>query len=252
MQISHRNQINVRFPRRSKTSDGSIGDYAHSQGTSGHNPDDTIHDNAEWDGDADKKQEVRAIDVDKDLNDEYGADMEDVVQHYIRMFRGGRWAPFRYIIYRGRIWRKANGWVTQTYTGTNGHYEHAHFSGDYSDAADEANEYDFRLDEVGNMAVTEADINKIAAAVIEALGTHDNVFRAPSWRTDQSNTHWPYEDVSTSAMEDTHAKLVSLRTSAAVNKGDVDAIAADLSSVANMLTEVNSKIDTLLTRHPEA
>jgi hypothetical protein len=168
MQVNHRNQLNSRFPSRSKTSDGSIGDYQHTQGTSGHNPDDTAENNAEWDGDADSTQDVRAIDVDKDLNDPHGATREMVIQHYVKKFREGRWAPFRYIIYKGRIWRKTNGWLTETYSGSNGHFEHAHFSGDYSEAADQADNYDFRLNEVGDIMLDTTD-----KAWIKALLTDD-------------------------------------------------------------------------------
>lgn len=127
-----RNEINTTFPNREKYTDGSVGDSSHSGSTSGHNPDRTGR--AEYrDGDA--KDEVRAIDVDKDLRST--VTMEQVIQYLVRMGRAGVYLPFRYFIYRGRIWRKATGWKTEVYTGANKHDQHAHFSGDYTQKADE-------------------------------------------------------------------------------------------------------------------
>lgn len=126
-----RGEINATFPNREKFTDGWIGDSSHSGSTSGHNPD--ITGRAEYrDGDA--LDEVRAIDVDKDLRST--VTMEQVVQYLVRLGRAGVYLPFRYFIYRGRIWRKATGWRTEAYTGANDHNEHAHFSGDYTQKAD--------------------------------------------------------------------------------------------------------------------
>lgn len=122
------------FPDRDRRSDGTIGDAAHRQSRSGHNPD--ITGNAEHrDGDA--LDEVRAADRDKDLVPGSAVDwMERVVQHIVRLARSGAFVPFRYIIYKGRIWSAADGWVSRTYTGANRHDQHAHFSGGYSQRAD--------------------------------------------------------------------------------------------------------------------
>jgi hypothetical protein len=127
-----RNEINTVFPNREKYTDGSVGDSSHSGSTSGHNPD--ITGKAEY-RDRDSKDEVRAIDVDKDLRST--VTMEQVIQYLVRLGRAGVYLPFRYFIYRGRIWRKSTGWKTEVYTGANNHNEHAHFSGDYTQKADE-------------------------------------------------------------------------------------------------------------------
>lgn len=125
-------ELDATFPNREKYTDGWIGDSSHSSSTSGHNPDKTGR--AEYkDGDA--KDEVRAIDRDKDLRS--SVTMEQVIQYLVRLGRAGVYLPFRYFIYNGRIWRKSTGWLTEVYTGANKHDQHAHFSGDYTQKADE-------------------------------------------------------------------------------------------------------------------
>lgn len=124
------------FPGRDKGSDGSVGDLAHQGGSSGHNPDRTGR--AEW-KDGDLLDEVRAIDVDRDLVP--GADtdwMMKVVQHVVTGLRAGRYSPvpIRYIIYKRTIWHVSQGWASRAYTGSNAHDQHAHFSGGWSAAAD--------------------------------------------------------------------------------------------------------------------
>lgn len=132
-----RTEFNTDFPKRAKGADGSIGDAAHQkEGSSGHNPEDSGH--AEY-NDHDSLNEVRAIDITTALNDASGngVTMEKVIQYIITKARAGVYMPFRYIIYNRRIWRKSTGWKTEVYTGTaDPHTGHAHFSGDYTQKAD--------------------------------------------------------------------------------------------------------------------
>lgn len=141
-----RDQLNEYFPTRDHSSDGYIGDYLHSLEDSGHNPDDTDKHNAEWDGDSDTKQEVRAGDFDSDLNDPE-VSMEDVLQHLLRLAKSDSNFPLRYLIFNRRIFRKTNNWSQEVYTGASAHTEHLHASGDYKDSADE-NYYDYKLEEL--------------------------------------------------------------------------------------------------------
>lgn len=130
-----RDEINAVFPDRDKTTDGAVGNLAHQGSSSGHNPDKTG--NAEY-KDGDSRDEVRAVDIDRDLVP--GSDvnwMERVVQFVVEKARRGEYVPFRYIIYNRRIWHRTYGWTTRTYTGANAHDHHAHFSGDWTNKADE-------------------------------------------------------------------------------------------------------------------
>lgn len=114
--------FNQVWPNRNHAQDGTIGDAAHMTGTSGHNPDDTPGVKAERQ-DADNIPEVRAADVDS-----RGVDMERAVQAVLH--NEPLLGRLIYIIFNRRIWSKSNGWKQETYTGSDPHDTHAHFSGD--------------------------------------------------------------------------------------------------------------------------
>lgn len=99
-----RDQINAKWPRRDKASDGWIGDTSHAARPSDHNPD--------WsDGGI-----VRAIDVDKD-----GIDVDQLLRTVLADSRTC------YVIWNRRLWA----WDTRAwraYTGSNPHDKHVHIS----------------------------------------------------------------------------------------------------------------------------
>jgi hypothetical protein len=146
-------------PSRDHTSDGSVGDRAHQNEVSDHNPDETgkvpIHD-------ADHINEVHAIDVDNNLN-ESDLTMEKVVQFLLARCRSGAEKRLRYIIYNRRIWSASSGWVQKTYTGASPHTEHAHFSASY-DSNLEASTASWHLEDIP-VALTAADKSWILATV---------------------------------------------------------------------------------------
>lgn len=113
------------FPGRPRGSDGTIGDTAHQAETSGHNPDDTPGVRAER-SDADTKPEVRAADVTTVPGGAVA--MQRVIDAVLRTPADRD--RFIYIIFNRTIWRASNGWRQESYSGSDPHTGHAHFSGD--------------------------------------------------------------------------------------------------------------------------
>jgi hypothetical protein len=103
--VALRDEVNARWPGRSKASDGWIGDTSHSARKSDHNPD--------WDAGG----VVRAIDVTK-----AGIDMGAFLAAVIGDPRV--W----YVIHDGHIYSRTYGWERRRYTGANKHTIHAHVS----------------------------------------------------------------------------------------------------------------------------
>jgi hypothetical protein len=147
-----RNQVNVAFPGRDTTSDGTIGDTAHQAETSGHNPDDTPGSRPEWDGDPDNLPEVRAWDMDNDLAP--GFDCQVLVDHLRAL--PGLDSVIRYMIYNRRMYHERDGFAPTPYTGPSPHTEHVHFDGAWTQAADNNTTFDFRLEEI-SVALTDDD-----------------------------------------------------------------------------------------------
>ena len=128
--VTLRNEFNKLSPGRDKASDGSIGDAAHQQESSDHNPDETGRTPY---SDADHVNEVHAIDVDDDLR-RSGWTMDRCLEIIITRHREGRDDRLQNIIYNRRIWSRSWGWTARAYTGASAHTEHAHFSARYTTA----------------------------------------------------------------------------------------------------------------------
>jgi hypothetical protein len=160
--VALRRAFDAAYPGRDRASDGWIGDPAHASGASDHNPDESGRPEVV---DADSVDEVHALDVDAGLDGGDPAAMERAVQAIVRAHRFGREDRLRYVIYRRRIWSERSGWEQRSYTGSNPHDEHAHFSGSYV-AARERDGSNWDLGEAERMAITDADLERIAAAVL--------------------------------------------------------------------------------------
>ncbi len=106
--IQLRQQINEAFPDRDKSSDGSIGDAAHRNRVSDHNP------NAAG--------VVTAIDIDRDFND--GHDGRELVSALV----AARDPRIKYVIFERQI--SVTGDITRwkPYHGQNAHNHHVHIS----------------------------------------------------------------------------------------------------------------------------
>jgi|SRR6185295_14442961 len=175
-------------PSRDHASDGDIGDAAHRQEVSDHNPDETGDVPIQ---DADHINEVHAIDVDDDLR-ESDLTMEKVVQFLLGRCRSGAEKRLRYIIYNRRIWSASSGWVQKTYTGTSAHTEHAHLSASYNSEL-EASRASWHLEDIP-VALTAADKAWIAAdndrAAKEAMNSIEVADWAATTPTTYSLTEW--------------------------------------------------------------
>jgi hypothetical protein len=107
-----REQIDDAFPDRDRKSDGWIGDAAHSNRKSDHNPDPS-------------NGIVRAIDVDKDFDSRpsTGAYLADQIRECAKKDK-----RISYVIYAGKIASAKSLWLWRTYSGVNSHHAHIHIS----------------------------------------------------------------------------------------------------------------------------
>jgi hypothetical protein len=155
-------QLDVAFPDRAGP-DGWIGDAAHRARTSGHNPDDTEGSRPAWDGDPDRTPEARALDAAADLGE--GADPQDVVDHIRRL--PGLSAVLRYMIFDGHIYHVRNGYAPERHTG-DPHTEHIHFEGAWTQAADNNETFNYRLERIP-VALTPEDKQWIEKKIREVV-----------------------------------------------------------------------------------
>jgi hypothetical protein len=219
-----RSDFDALAPGRDKTSDGWIGDTAHQHEVSDHNPDETgsvpIHD-------ADRVNEVHAVDVDADLRT-FGLVMEMVVQFLLGRCRSGAETRLRYIIYNRRIWEASNGWKQRAYTGPSPHTEHAHFSFSY-DTAREAATASWHLEDIP-VALTAADKAWLSAEIDKAA----TVAAARVWATkitDHTDTNKPQRQL-------TAAQWTGFSDGRPANK---EILAAIKSGVTQVLAAVTGK-----------
>lgn len=110
-----REQINLAYPNRDKTSDGTIGDAAHASRKSDHNP---------WVKDKNGQPVVTAMDIDEDLSPNIHS-----LKGVIDAICASRDSRVKYIIYESKITVQGSNlqqWVD--YHGMNPHNHHAHIS----------------------------------------------------------------------------------------------------------------------------
>lgn len=116
--VTLRNQINRKFPRRDKRSDGWIGDASHQATKSDHNPD--------WSAGG----VVRAIDIDADLNPRANnhALANELAESLRQIGLAGKDQRISYVIWNKRICSPRDNWAWRPYVGDNAHTHHIHVS----------------------------------------------------------------------------------------------------------------------------
>lgn len=207
--VTLRSEFNAIAPARDKSSDGAVGDLAHQQNSSDHNPDETGNVPIR---DTDKTNEVHAIDVDRDLRTP-GVTMEDVVQFLLKRCRSKQETRLRYIIFNKRIWSASQGWRTQDYHGANPHDHHAHFSGSYSTGQ----EYDTSSWELEEEFVA-IDYDKIRTIVREEVDKRLDALAVPTADAVGAATLRAFRQSTTTGLSDTGVnKIVSEITTAVKN-----------------------------------
>ena len=108
-----RSEINAKYPKRDKRSDGWIGDTAHNARKSDHNPD--------------KQGWVRAIDIDSDLIKNSSKESWLLAEQIKTIALKGD-KRISYIIHQQRIASSRQNWAWRVYKGSNPHISHIHIS----------------------------------------------------------------------------------------------------------------------------
>ena len=101
--VNFRNEVNKKWPRRPKGSDGTIGDTSHSARASDHNPN--------------SRRSVNAIDITYP-----GVDPKQIIAAVKKH------PSANYVIFNRQIWSRSHNWVARPYTGASPHTEHLHIS----------------------------------------------------------------------------------------------------------------------------
>lgn len=149
-----REQVDEEWPKRSKISDGTIGDAAHASRTSDHNP---------WCGPG----VVTAIDITDDSFDT-GPDMAEVTE----ALRESRDRRIKYVIFNGRMFSSYptstyDAWEWRPYDGINKHAAHGHISVNCDVWKDDRGEWSIKRKEWDEV-VTKAELKEVVREVVAA------------------------------------------------------------------------------------
>ena len=129
-----REQVNLNYPDRDKTSDGWVADARHlARGKSDHI--------------ADSEGTVCALDIDRDLSGKPKPDLMPDFANQLRIAARDGDNRIKYIIFDGRICSKILNWKWRKYSGANAHRHHLHVS--FNKKQSEANGSPFKLPMLG-------------------------------------------------------------------------------------------------------
>ena len=107
--VKLRDEVNQKWPKRDKASDGWIGDPSHAARKSDHNPD--------WGAPGDRRGVVRALDITR-----------KGIRPFALLKRLKKDSRVYYIIFNGYIYSRTYGFKKQKYNGANAHTTHLHVS----------------------------------------------------------------------------------------------------------------------------
>lgn len=110
--VALRSEFNTEAPNRDKGSDGWIGDAAHQQEVSDHNPD----------------AQGRVLAVDIDSTGPWPIPFDDYVDFIILQCQNDLETRIEYIIRNRKIYQRKHGFEPEDYPGDDPHTGHAHFS----------------------------------------------------------------------------------------------------------------------------
>lgn len=158
--VTLRDQINQAYPNRSKASDGTIGDPAHASRPSDHNP------NAQG--------VVCALDLTHDPAHGFDAHALAEIQ------RQNPHPNLKYIVSNSRIASRKHGWVWRSYTGSNPHSKHVHFSVGIGSDGQSKQPYD----DTTPWQITKGNIMVLNWEEINRL--HLTYFQTPAGETDKA------------------------------------------------------------------
>jgi hypothetical protein len=193
--VTLRAEFNTLAPARDRGADGSIGDAAHAQESSDHNPDETGKTPY---SDADNINEVHAVDIDSTGPWPTGRDLDSRVEVIRLRHQSGTDDRLQNIIYRARIASRSWGWTWRAYTGASQHFDHAHFSARYT-TAQESDTRPWGVLDGADMDLTPKNLADIAQAVVTAMadepgqqatarGIHQALGEAAAAATSSTNT----------------------------------------------------------------
>jgi hypothetical protein len=151
--VTLRSEFNELNPKRDKGADGWIGDEAHQQETSDHNPD--------------SKGRVLALDVDS--TGPWPHPFHDYVMGVINRCRNGEENRIEYIIHDHHIYERHNEFAAREYDGNDKdpHVNHAHFSARH-DHTGQNSTATWHIDETDE-TVTDADKEEIATMAAQKV-----------------------------------------------------------------------------------
>ena len=111
--VQLRNEVNARWPRRPKGSDGTVGDTSHSARASDHNPN--------------NRDSVNAFDITYP-----GVDPKAIIAAVAKH------PAAKYVIFNRKIYTRQNQWKAEAYHGSNPHTTHLHVSIQQTVAAEQS------------------------------------------------------------------------------------------------------------------